>query len=249
MNDTLVKSSGKLIIDMDRILEDSISILKSLDRRNLVKAYLYLDGLSGKPVNNDPDVLTKVREIKTPDHKIILKDYQLHLEASAKSKNTIKDYSREIERFLNYLRENNIDLIPISTSFLNSYLYSQKTERKLSANSYSRLVIVIRSFLSYLYKEKIISSPLALELKTPRRVDKERECLTESEEQKILDYLDSRRERYKGENIRDRLIFLLGINCGLRKSEITKLNWEDVDLAERKIKILDAKGGKERIVY
>jgi len=32
-----------------------------------------------------------------------------------------------------------------------------------------------------MYREKIISSPLALELKTPRRVDKERECLTESE--------------------------------------------------------------------
>ena len=42
---------------------------------------------------------------------------------------------------------------------------------------------------------------------------------------------------------------MLGLNCGLRKSEISKLNWEDLDFNERKIKILEAKGGKERIVY
>ncbi len=108
---------------------------------------------------------------------------------------------------------------------------------------------MIRSFLFYLYKEKIISSALALELKTPRRVDREREYLTEGEIQKVQDYLESRKERYKGENTRDRLIFMLGISCGLRKSEISKLNWEDLDLNERKIKILDAKGGKERVVY
>ena len=42
---------------------------------------------------------------------------------------------------------------------------------------------------------------------------------------------------------------MLGLNCGLRKSEIAKLNWEDLDFNERKIKILNAKGGKERVVY
>jgi len=85
--------------------------------------------------------------------------------------------------------------------------------------------------------------------KTPRRIDREKECLTDNEIQKIHSYLDVRKERYKGENTRDRLIFMLGLNCGLRKSEIAKLNWEDIDFNERKLKILEAKGGKERIVY
>ncbi len=246
MKTVCINRKGKITFDMDGMQEDSFRIIKSLEGKKLVMAYLYLEKLSGKPIKDD---LTEEREVKTLDYKTILDEYRLHLEASAKSKNTIKDYCREIERFLNHLKVSNTDLISISTGFLNSYLYSQKTERKLSANSYCRLVIVIRSFLSYLYKEKLISSPLALELKTPRRVDREREYLTEDEIQKVLDYLESRKERYKGENTRDRLIFLLGTSCGLRKSEITKLNCEDVDLSERKIKILDAKGGKERIVY
>jgi site-specific recombinase XerD len=246
---TLVEDNDRLIIDMDRILTESILILKNLDRRNLIKAYLYLDSLLENKANGNPDILAKVKKIEEPDHITVLENYRLHLEAAAKSKNTIKDYYREIGRFLEHLKDNSTSFSAINTSYLNSYLFNQKTKRKLSNNSYSRLVIVIRSLLSYLYKEKIILEPLALELKTPRRIDKERECLTDSEIQKILLYLDSRRERYKGENTRDRLIFMLGINCGLRKSEISKLNWEDLDFNERKIKILDAKGGKERIVY
>ena len=249
MNDTVVENSGKLIIDMDRILAESISILKSLDRRNLIKAYLYLDGLSGSKLNDGSDILGQAKKTKEPDHSIVLENYRLHLEASANSKNTINDYCREIRRFLEHLKDNSTSFSAINTSYLNSYLFNQKTKRKLSNNSYSRLVIVIRSFLSYLFKEKIILKPLALELKTPRRIEKERECLTDNEIQKILEYLDSRKERYRGENTRDRLIFMLGANCGLRKSEIAKLNWEDVDFNERKLKILEAKGGKERVVY
>ena len=246
---TLVEDNDRLIIDMDRILTESISILRSLDRRNLIKAYLYLDGLSERKVNNGSGILGQVKKIEEPDHVSILENYRLHMEASAKSKNTIKDYCREINRFLNQLKESSTSFSTINTSYLNSYLFAQKTERKLSINSYSRLVIVIRSFLSYLFKEKIILKPLALELKTPRRIDKERECLTDNEIQKIHSYLDKRKERYKGENTRDRLIFMLGLNCGLRKSEIAKLNWEDLDFNERKLKILEAKGGKERVVY
>jgi site-specific recombinase XerD len=246
---TLVEDNDKLIIDMDMILTESISILKSLDRRNLIKAYLYLDSLQENKVNGNSDVLSKIRHMEEPDYVTVLENYRLHLEASANSKNTITDYCREIRRFLDHLKDSNTSFSAINTTFLNSYLFSQKTQRKLSNNSYSRLVIVIRSLLSYLYKEKIISKPLALELKTPRRIDKERECLTDSEIQKIHSYLDNRKERYKGENTRDRLIFMLGINCGLRKSEIAKLNWEDLDFNERKLKILNAKGGKERVVY
>jgi integrase/recombinase XerC len=246
---TLAEDNDRLIIDMDMIMTESIAILKSLGRRNLIKAYLYLDTLSGNKVNGNSDVLSKIRHMEEPDHGTVLENYRLHLEASANSKNTITDYCREIRRFLDHIKDSSTSFYSINTSFLNSYLFSQKTKRKLSNNSYSRLVIVIRSLLSYLYKEKIISKPLALELKTPRRIDRERECLTDSEIQQIHTYLDKRKERYRGENTRDRLIFMLGINCGLRKSEIAKLNWEDIDFNERKLKILNAKGGKERIVY
>ena len=128
---TLAQDNDKLIIDMDRILDESISILKSLDRKNLIKAYLYLDGLSERKVSNGLDILSKVKKIEEPDHNTVLENYRLHLEASANSKNTINDYCREIRRFVDHLKESGTGFSAINTSFLNSYLFSQKTKRKL----------------------------------------------------------------------------------------------------------------------
>lgn len=109
--------------------------------------------------------------------------------------------------------------------------------------------MVLRSFASYLYKNGYIDKDIAQDLKVPRRVDKEREYLTDTDIKKITDYLDNRVERYKEENLRDKLIIHLGIYCGLRKAEIMKLNWEDINLEERRIKIIQSKGNKDRIVY
>lgn len=132
---------------------------------------------------------------------------------------------------------------------LNAYLVQSKSERSLSSNSYSKLVVVIRSFISYLYKNRYLGTDIASDLKVPRRVDKEREYLSFADINKITYYLDNREERYKGENLRDKLIFILGINCGLRKAEIMKLNWEDINFEECRIKIIQSKGNKDRVVY
>ena len=134
---TLVEDNDRLIIDMDRILAESISILKSLNRRNLIKAYLYLDSLQDKKVNGNSDVLSKIKHMEEPDYGTVLENYRLHLEASANSKNTITDYCREIRRFVDHLKDNCTSFSAINTSYLNSYLFSQKTKRKLSNNSYS----------------------------------------------------------------------------------------------------------------
>jgi hypothetical protein len=102
MKTVCINRKGKIAFDLDKIKEDSFHIIKNLEGRKLVMAYFYLKELYGKTIKVD---LIEEREVKTPDHKTILKYYQLHLEASAKSKNTIKDYSREIDRFLSHLKE------------------------------------------------------------------------------------------------------------------------------------------------
>ncbi len=96
MKTVCINRKGKITFDLNEVQEDSFRIIKSLEGRKLVMAYLYLEELSGKPIKDD---LIEEKEVKTPNHKTILKEYQLHLEASAKSKNIIKDYSSEIKRF------------------------------------------------------------------------------------------------------------------------------------------------------
>jgi len=250
MKDICIKEEGKIIIDIDVLQEVSTCILENLKDIDLLRVYFYLDEIYGKGNRNIIKDLVYESGNKSLDHKTIKKQYQVYLEASGRAKTTIKDYAREVERFLNYLKDSSIVLSSLKIDVVNLYLSEEKSKRNLSTNSYSKLVVVLRSFLSHIYKYgKFHIKDISRDLNVPKRVDKEREYLTGPEIDRIIVYLDGRRERYIGENIRDKLIFYLGINCGLRKSEIAKLNWENVDLAERKIKILDAKGGKERIVY
>ena len=51
------------------------------------------------------------------------------------------------------------------------------------------------------------------------------------------------------DSIRDRLIFLLMLRCGLRVSEACSLTWNDVDLQGASIRINNGKGQVDRIVY
>lgn len=49
--------------------------------------------------------------------------------------------------------------------------------------------------------------------------------------------------------VRDRLIFLLMLRCGLRVSEVSHVTWEDLDVHARTIRITNSKGQVDRVVY
>ena len=51
------------------------------------------------------------------------------------------------------------------------------------------------------------------------------------------------------DSVRDRLIFLLMLRCGLRVSEVRWLTWDDIDLQASTIRINNSKGQVDRIVY
>ena len=125
--------------------------------------------------------------------------YQLYLEASWRAKTTIKDYTREVEKFINYLKDSLIVINSLKIDTINLYLSEEKSKRNLSLNSYSKLVVVLRNFLTYAYKYGQFNiKDLSKDLNIPKRVDKEREFLAILEMYTIINYLDSRRERYRG---------------------------------------------------
>jgi Site-specific recombinase XerD len=51
------------------------------------------------------------------------------------------------------------------------------------------------------------------------------------------------------DSIRDRLIFLLMLRCGLRVSEACSLAWDDIDLEAASVRINNGKGQVDRVVY
>jgi site-specific recombinase XerD len=48
---------------------------------------------------------------------------------------------------------------------------------------------------------------------------------------------------------RDRAIFMLMLRCGLRVEEVAKLTAGALDLARRRLLVINGKGGKDRVVY
>jgi integrase/recombinase XerD len=51
------------------------------------------------------------------------------------------------------------------------------------------------------------------------------------------------------DSVRDRLIFLLMLRCGLRVSEVCALSWDAIDLSAGTVRITRGKGQVDRIVY
>ena len=121
--------------------------------------------------------------------------------------------------------------------------------RNISNNTYAKLINCIRSFLRFLNQREYIKADFASLIKIPSKVESIKEELSDLDIKNIKNYLPARKEKYRNENLRDMIIFSLGIDCGLRRQEFINLNWEDINLKENSINIKNSKGRKNRVVY
>ena len=244
IEDEIHKISGDLYYNMTSYrfikLENFYPYLRSLRNE--------MSGKSDKYLIKKGELSFEEKSITKTNFGAIKQKYLKYLEACSKSELTIIKYTGEVNKFLNYFQENNKDFIDLDLDYLNSYLIKTRRERNLSVNSYSRIVIIIRSFLRYLYENEIIKVDFLNKITIPKTVTKEMDYLSDSDIKKVEYYLSSRKENYRGENLRDRLVFCLGLYCGLRKSEIRNLDWNNVNFDEDILKILNSKGGKDRKV-
>ncbi|HDK26521.1 MAG TPA: tyrosine recombinase XerC [Candidatus Atribacteria bacterium] len=116
-------------------------------------------------------------------------------------------------------------------------------EKKYSKRSISRKVSTARSFFKFLHKEEIIEVNPTLNLITPK-IDKKLPYFLYLQE---IDKLIETPPRNKLSGIRDRAILEILYGTGIRVSELTNLNIDDIDFNEKIIKVL-GKGSKERIL-
>ena len=69
--------------------------------------------------------------------------------------------------------------------------------------------------------------------------------LTEEEQQKLLDQFNTRYVTSE----RNKVMFQLMLNTGLRVSEAVSLRWEDVNLTSGKVMVREGKGAKDRTLW
>lgn len=133
----------------------------------------------------------------------------------------------------------------ISFSLQNAYVYMNwlKTVRENETVTRARKTTALKEFYSYLYnKSKLIPNDNLVELEVPRVKKALPKFLTLDECQKLLMSIETKHTE------RDYCIITLFLNCGMRLSELTALDMNDISFENKTLRLF-GKGRKERIVY
>ena len=173
-----------------------------------------------------------------------IKSYQSYLKIErGLSKNTVDNYTFDIERLCLFLEENGIDVSPIKISeeTIQQFIYS--VSKDVNARSQARIISGLKSFFSYLIFEDYRSnSPMEL-IEAPRLGRKLPDTLSVADIDNLIAAIDL--SKPEGERNRAMLETLYG--CGLRVSELVTLKISDLFFDEGFIKIT-GKGNKQRFV-
>ena len=150
------------------------------------------------------------------------------------SEHTIRAYQRDIEVFVDFLNDNSIGEID---SNVVSYYIAFLLKYGLDKNTVARKLSSLKSFFKALKKMGLIAENPAEVIKTPKKKKHLPGFLTYEQVEKSMTIEDPR----------DAAIMEVLYSCGLRASELTGLNIDDVDLNQEEIRVM-GKGGKERIL-
>lgn len=176
--------------------------------------------------------------------KTFIKSYQSYLKIErGLSKNTIDNYTFDIERLCLFMEVHAIDVSPIKISeeTVQQFIYS--ISKEVNARSQARIISGLKSFFSYLiFEDYRNDSPMEL-IEAPRLGRKLPDTLAIQDIDNMIAAIDLSKE--EGERNRAMLETLYG--CGLRVSELTTLKLSDLFFDEGFIKIT-GKGNKQRFV-
>jgi len=167
----------------------------------------------------------------------VIINYRRYLKRRNYSPHTIKYYLNVIKQFVIWL---NVPLEQANVGKIEQYI-DYLHQKRMQPASINLFLAIIRVFYNYLrYEEKIkLFNPVAANcrLRVPKPLPR---ALREEQVDELFEVIKSKR---------DWAMFRLMLRCGLRVEEVAHLSLGDVDLKQRRIMVLDGKGGKDRVVY
>lgn len=156
---------------------------------------------------------------------------------------TIEAYKRNINEFINYLKQENIESFqdvqyPLIRGYL-SFLHN----KNLSKNSINHRISSLRTLYHFLLKQELITdNPIVLvdNMKTPKRNP---DFLFPEEMMELLDSINTQSDL----GIRNKAMLELMYASGLRCSEVVGLTIDCIDFS-RNLLLIHGKGNKDRYV-
>ena len=172
----------------------------------------------------------------------LIDDYMEHLEFGlGRSEKTVLNYRVDLEQFRDYLKQLELsDFKSLDDSCIRGFvrvvmgfgLSKSSAQRKLSA---------VRGFVTYLKRKGHVEESVGMNVRSPKVPDALPRALSVSDTFLLLD------APLKGRTAqRDKLILELLYSAGLRIAELIALDWGDVDIEERWLRV-EGKGDKQRM--
>ena len=165
------------------------------------------------------------------------------------SEHTLRAYGGDLNRFLkflaaDYLATNEDKITPdlIDALTVRSYLASL-SKSGISRRSQARILSAIRGLFRFACREGIVGSNPASAVRGPKQPQPLPRHLRPGEIEALLEAASGDEPLVR----RNRAILELLYASGLRVSELVQLDWQDLDLAARTLRVM-GKGGKERMV-
>jgi site-specific recombinase XerD len=159
------------------------------------------------------------------------------------SPQTVKAYQNDLNQFIEFCNSRN-KFTPqdLTEKFIKKYLM-HLSEIGLETRSISRKLASLRGLLKYAFQNQIIKSNPVGNIKNPRSSKKLPEITTTESVLKVYVLADEAED----EPERVKVIFELLYGCALRVSELCDLNFGDLDIKNRTLRV-KGKGSKIRIV-
>lgn len=157
----------------------------------------------------------------------------------AASPHTLKSYGGDLRQFEEFLKAERVRPADLTARHVRAFLVSLHA-RGLDPVSIARKLACVRSWLRFLVRRGVLERNPAREVRGPRMPKKLASFLPVDEAHDLMEHGDRGRPR-------DVAILELLYASGLRVSELTGLDVDDLDQDARTVRVL-GKGRKERVV-
>ena len=180
----------------------------------------------------------------------MLKDYIFHIEKVINySSNTVISYNRDLNSFLSFCKKIEINSVNSLDEKIIRDFVSHLHRNGISPKSIKRSLSSLRSFFNFLLKQKIIKINFAENVKSPKAEKNLPGILQHSDINLLANYKTKKIGYYKNNDllVRDVAIFELFYSSGLRLSELSTIEFSNINFNESMLRIT-GKGNKTRIV-
>ncbi|MEM7481328.1 MAG: tyrosine recombinase XerC [Acidobacteriota bacterium] len=184
----------------------------------------------------------------------LIEDFLDHLALDRNlSPHTLRAYRTDLEGFLGFLAQDFLAIAPaeltpeaVDGQGVRAYLAARHRDG-VSRRTQARALSAIKSLFRWACRRGVLASNPAAAVPTPKTPKTLPRHLRPEEIEQLLGFTSSAPGEEDPLALRDRALLEVLYASGLRVSELVGLDWPDLDLAARVLRVL-GKGGRERMV-